>query len=287
MPPTSPLGGRGRVLLADDDALLRTGLMSLLRADGFDCVGVGSAEEVLALLREDEFEALIADIYMPGNARLELLERLPQVAVGLPVILLTGRPTVETAVDSVNLAVAGYLIKPPKMAELRGLLDKAIEGYRSCRKLQKHRQRFAKWARDLALVEKALREPQAAQKAMPTTQFLQRMSSNFTSLLDDMEQTLGLLVRLRNSGKVFREQELVGLLQRTVGVLEQARQSFKSKRLARLRSEIKTLLGENSAEVRPAAGAEEGLPAPDGGLPQAPPEAQPSAASPSPAPPPP
>ena len=182
----------------------------------------------LALLRASEFDALLSDIYMPGNAGLELIEGVPQITAGLPVILMTGRPSVETAVKSMKFCVAGYLVKPPELKELLPLLDKAIEGGRACRRIVESRLRFEGWARDLGLVEKKFKEPAAADKTIPLAQYLQLMSGNFRSVLDDMEQTMGLLVRLRRGNDVFREQELLTVLKRTVEILEETRQSFKA-----------------------------------------------------------
>ena len=239
--------GRGRILLADDDEQFRQGLGALLRREGYDCQCAADAPQALARLRASEFDALLSDIYMPGNAGLEMLEGVPQIAAGLPVILMTGRPTVESAVKSIKLCVAGYLVKPPELKELLPLLDKAIEGGRACRQISESRRRFEGWARDLGLVEKKIKEPAAADKVIPLAQYLQLMSSNFRSVLGDMEQTMDLLVRLRRGNDVFREQELLAVLKRTVETLEETRQSFKSKRLAKLRAELYSLLEESQA----------------------------------------
>lgn len=251
------VAGRGKILLADDDEQFRQGLAALLRREGYDCQCAVDASQALALLRASEFDALLSDIYMPGNAGLELIEGVPQITAGLPVILMTGRPSVETAVKSMKFCVAGYLVKPPELKELLPLLDKAIEGGRACRRIVESRLRFEGWARDLGLVEKKFKEPAAADKTIPLAQYLQLMSGNFRSVLDDMEQTMGLLVRLRRGNDVFREQELLTVLKRTVEILEETRQSFKSKRLAKLRAELYSLLEENRApgpiQKQPAA----------------------------------
>lgn len=131
------VAGRGKILLADDDEQFRQGLAALLRREGYDCQCAVDASQALALLRASEFDALLSDIYMPGNAGLELIEGVPQITAGLPVILMTGRPSVETAVKSMKFCVAGYLVKPPELKELLPLLDKAIEGGRACRRIDR------------------------------------------------------------------------------------------------------------------------------------------------------
>src|ERR1051325_1929586 len=78
----------GRILLADDDELVREGLSERLRRSGFDCDCADGAVDALRLLRQESFDALIADIHMPGNAELELTQAVPRIAAGLPIILL-------------------------------------------------------------------------------------------------------------------------------------------------------------------------------------------------------
>jgi DNA-binding NtrC family response regulator len=58
---------------------------------GFDCDAVGSVAEAIEALRTKEYDVLLADIHVPGNAGLELIESDPVVSAGLPVILLTGQ----------------------------------------------------------------------------------------------------------------------------------------------------------------------------------------------------
>ena len=103
---------RGVVLLADDDAGFREMTRLLLTRNGFECDAVASGQDVEAALRAREYELLVSDIDMPGNRDLRVVASLPQLQAGLPVILVTGAPTVESAVRSVGLSVAAYLVKP-------------------------------------------------------------------------------------------------------------------------------------------------------------------------------
>ena len=125
VPDSAPVS-RGLILFADDERIVRDGLGGLLERQGFHCLGAATAEEAAEMLRATEFDVMISDIHMPGNAGLELIATVPQIDAGLPVILLTGRPTVATAARSVRLAVAAYLTKPPDTVELCQILDDVI-----------------------------------------------------------------------------------------------------------------------------------------------------------------
>src|SRR5205085_772391 len=121
-----------------------------------ECVTAPEASTVLSLMRESNFDLLIADIEMPGNANLELVKQVSELAYGFPVILLTGHPTVESAVESVRLPVVAYLMKPSSPEELEKLVRESIERYSSFRTISLNRERLEKWSRDLGKLEEMM-----------------------------------------------------------------------------------------------------------------------------------
>ena len=101
-----------KILVADDDPLCCDYLVSLLGQEGYSCISVPDARAAAVRLRRDDFDLLISDIKMPGNRSLELLRALQEAASKMPVILLTGHPSLRTAVPAVTLEVTAYLVKP-------------------------------------------------------------------------------------------------------------------------------------------------------------------------------
>lgn len=101
-PPAPPAAGKldaeihspARILVADDDEMFGSFLVEFFRREGCTCDRVLEAVAAERHLRENEYDLLVADIFMPGNVGLELIENLPQIAAGLPVILLTDRKSV-------------------------------------------------------------------------------------------------------------------------------------------------------------------------------------------------
>ena len=120
-----------RILLADDESLFRETLASFLRHIGYECICAPDSAAAMQLLAASDFDLLIADLEMPGNHDLALILRVSKVVAGLPVILLTAHPTMESAVQSVHLPVVEYVVKPPNLDDLRVLVRKSIERYRS------------------------------------------------------------------------------------------------------------------------------------------------------------
>lgn len=238
---------RGTLLFADDDPSVRESLSELLRRRGYVCVGAASGAEALAQLRATEFDALIADIHMPGNAGLELIESVPQVVAGMPLILLTGRPTVETAARSVRLAVAAYLTKPPELDELCAILDQHIAEYRTYRAMRAGRARLRDWEEEIAQIEHTLRHAKGGAAGGPMSSYLRLTLRQVMLMLSDLEQATAALENKGEalSGATLAQVDHVAALRHTVDVLERTKQNFKSKDLADLRKQLEQLLARS------------------------------------------
>lgn len=116
--------GRGHVLVAEDHTALRVALVSALRRAGFSVQGAETGDEARALLMGDNFDILLADINMPGNAQLELAHEV--LARGVAVVLMTGQPSIDTAVGALQAGAVDYLAKPIPPEALIQRLDAAI-----------------------------------------------------------------------------------------------------------------------------------------------------------------
>ncbi|HEY4249347.1 MAG TPA: response regulator [Lacunisphaera sp.] len=238
------------ILFADDDITVREGLAELLRRSGFEVMGVGSAAEALDRLKAAEFDALISDIHMPGNSELELIADVPQIAAGLPVILLTGRPSVDTAARSVRLSVTAYLTKPPDLAELSRILDQAIADYRGFRAMRSGRARLQEWESEIDRIEQMLRKAPLAQAGGPMGSYLRLTLRQVILMLSDLEQATGVLEQPTPTvagTTTLTRIDHAAALRHTVDVLERTKQNFKSKDLADLRKQLEALLTRTPA----------------------------------------
>ncbi|MBO0863717.1 MAG: response regulator transcription factor [Mycobacterium sp.] len=108
--------GALRVIIADDDALLREGLASLLERSGFDVVGrVGSGTEVVALARTEKPDVVVVDIRMPPTHTTEGLDAARVIREELPgtgILVLSAHVEVEHAIELLSSGHAiGYLLK--------------------------------------------------------------------------------------------------------------------------------------------------------------------------------
>ena len=242
---------RGRVLLADDERAIRDGLAIVLGRYGFECDRVATGAEAVERLQSREYDVLLSDINMPGNSGLELIEALPQLAAGLPVILLTGRPSVATASRSVRLPVVAYLTKPPEIDELCRVLDAAVADHRGFRAMHGGRARLRAWEQELGQIEQVLRKSPGAQPGGPMGSYLRVSLRQVILMLADLERATQALERRAASS--LDHVDHVAALRRTVEVLERTKQNFKSKDLADLRRQLEQLLGRDEEPPGPAS----------------------------------
>jgi len=115
-----------RILIVEDEQNARIGYEALLRTWGYDVLGVGSAEEVLARFSEFAPAALIADVELPGMNGLDLLARLGDELQTVPAIIITGKGSEERVIAAIEAGAFWYIEKPLKAAVLRALLDRAL-----------------------------------------------------------------------------------------------------------------------------------------------------------------
>jgi PAS domain S-box-containing protein len=125
--PEEILVGSGRILVVDDEDLVRETALEMARVLGYEAVGVGSAEAAIALLERDrDFAAALVDLRMPGMDGVELLEHLRTRALGPPAILCSGGGYERHGARLAALELAGFLHKPFQLAELSSVLAQVL-----------------------------------------------------------------------------------------------------------------------------------------------------------------
>ncbi|HYF96322.1 MAG TPA: sigma-54 dependent transcriptional regulator [Symbiobacteriaceae bacterium] len=115
------------LLVADDEESFRSLLEQRLARKGYAVTGVADGTAALDALAAEEFDAAICDLKMPGASGLAVLERARELQPGLPVLILTGHGSIETAVEAMRAGAYDYLTKPCNLTELELLLQKALE----------------------------------------------------------------------------------------------------------------------------------------------------------------
>ncbi|NQT36214.1 MAG: response regulator, partial [Planctomycetes bacterium] len=139
----------GRILIADDEPMFLETTAELLGYRDYRCDCARDAAEAAGLLSRNRYDLLISDIRMPGNPRLELIRALHEIAPGMPTILVTGNPSVDTAVAAIGLPVLAYMLKPIDFDELLGRVDQCMRKSRVAHRARDAKAKLAKWRQDL------------------------------------------------------------------------------------------------------------------------------------------
>jgi DNA-binding response OmpR family regulator len=243
------ISSRGRILIADDDDAFCIATRSFFRAAGYECESAGDATLARQRIVDEEFDLLIADLNMPGNSGLELVQSIPELRAGLPVIILTGRPTLQSATRSVRLPVVAYLVKPPNPDELLTVAEQAITQYRVFRAIRVSRDRLEAWVRDVSQLEALMSRPRHSGETGSTESFLNLTLSNLFAGLVELKQFTEAISQSESQRGILQGLTLYKALQETVSVLEKTKQSFKSKELGELRRKLEGLLQTSPVET--------------------------------------
>jgi CheY-like chemotaxis protein len=112
-----------KILIADDEQLFADTTAELLRRAGHKTRVVSDADAALRALAAEAYDVVVADIQMPGNAELRLLRVLREMYPDTAVVLVTGYPSLDTAIRAMDFSVRGYLVKPLTIEQLQERLD--------------------------------------------------------------------------------------------------------------------------------------------------------------------
>jgi two-component system response regulator HydG len=115
-----------RILIADDEPLFLRTTAALLRKAGFDCTTAPNGSAALDFLSTERFDLVLSDLNMPGNMKLELLRTGRSNWPDIPLIVVTGAPSLPTAIESVRLGITDYLLKPVKFEDLLSSIRRAL-----------------------------------------------------------------------------------------------------------------------------------------------------------------
>ncbi len=115
-----------RVLVADDDAAICEFMETFLRQDGFEVTAVTDPRQVESEVREGGYHILVLDLMMPDVDGIEVLRRVRRVDDDIAVIVFTGYPSLDTAVEAMELDAVAYLQKPFDPERFRDALDRVV-----------------------------------------------------------------------------------------------------------------------------------------------------------------
>jgi len=163
-------GAAGTVLLIEDDAPLARSLIRIMNAEGYQVVHVGSGAAAVEKVMSRSFDAVISDLNLPGASGVDVLNVVRAYDPDVPLVLMTGSPSVDTAIEAVSLGVLEYLVKPTPREHLVRVLGRCAKVRRSAI----HRRE----ATDSAVVAAAMAETVRPPSSQPSSDPLSVVNVN-------------------------------------------------------------------------------------------------------------
>ena len=238
----------GQILLADDEEPFARSTVKLFEKHGYACDWAPDAATALGRLKEQPYDVVVADIRMPGNPQLEFIREISRWDDRPPVILITGYPSMESAVDAVGLPVVAYLIKPFEFDELLSRVRDAQKFKWAKRAVNAAREAENQWRVELDRVEEGLPDGREAGAPVPVDALvdltIRRAYDSLKSLqeLNRVVSSPGSANDLCELVGCPRLGELKAVIQEAVDTLEETKSSFKSRRIKELREKLETVL---------------------------------------------
>lgn len=116
-----------RILVVDDELLIRDLLYDFFTTQGWDIVVAEGGQKAIDYLRNQKFDIVLTDLKMPDMDGMDLTGRIRTLYSDLPVIIMTGYPSLDTAVEALRFKVDDYIIKPFNINQLYKTVKKVAE----------------------------------------------------------------------------------------------------------------------------------------------------------------
>jgi len=119
-----------KLLVVDDDTLILDCFRYAFPAHRIELLTASRAADAVSLFNQHSFDAVITDVRLPDQSGLELLRNLQGIDQRVPVILMTGHGTANTAIEAMRQGAFEYLLKPLDVDVLQAVIDRALEASR-------------------------------------------------------------------------------------------------------------------------------------------------------------
>ena len=140
------------VLVVDDEPIARKNLAHVLGRQGCQVTQAADGRQALTELAKSEFDLVVTDLMMEGVDGLEVLKRTKELWPDTEILMVTGYPTVETAVEAMRRGAYDYLTKPYQIEEARLLVQKALEKRRLRLEVRELRERMRERSEPLPII---------------------------------------------------------------------------------------------------------------------------------------
>ena len=125
-----------KILVIDDEPILRDSLEVALKTSGYETVTARTGEEGLELFQKEKPDLVLLDHWLPGINGDEVLRKIKERDLEIPVIVMTAQGSIELAVNSMKMGAFDFLIKPFELDQIEALIQKGLERIRLKKELE-------------------------------------------------------------------------------------------------------------------------------------------------------
>ncbi|MDA0746593.1 MAG: response regulator [bacterium] len=152
------------LFVIDDDPFMRSLLADSLSDEGFTVIVAENGQDALQKINQNEFEIVLLDLSLPDMGGMELLAHISGVSPEAQVIIMTGYPSLESAIDALREGAQDYIVKPFKMHEVQAAVSRALKN----RQLQIEVRELRRRVRELEQEASRLRTTASPTESRPT-----------------------------------------------------------------------------------------------------------------------
>lgn len=145
-----------RILVVDDEPIIRETLAEMLAIEGREVVTAASGEEALALLQKEPFDLILLDLIMPGLGGLQVMEKARRIAPGTIIIMLTAHGTLSSAIQAMRHGAHDYVLKPASAPKIMASVEEGLRRRQEALRKQELVHQMERAVRELSTGEFAI-----------------------------------------------------------------------------------------------------------------------------------
>jgi DNA-binding NtrC family response regulator len=115
-----------RILIVDDEEQIRSLLVDFFKTLNYETVVAPNGTEALTIVNQNDIDCILSDLIMPDMDGIELLKQIRSLGKKIPFIIITGYPTVDSAIEAIKEGAYDYVSKPLKLSEVRFKVERIL-----------------------------------------------------------------------------------------------------------------------------------------------------------------
>ncbi len=205
---------KNQIFVLDDEDGVRKSLETVLASEGYNVKSFPAGKELINYMGQMSFTApavALVDLRLPDMNGVQVMQKIKELSPETEVVMLTGNPNMDSAIESVNLGAYAYILKPYSMDDIKNVLSRVLEKQRLIRENRELTQQLKEWNEKLE--EEVYRRTVALQESYTKLQSLYEMRTQFITIMSHELRTpttavMGFADTLRDKWKTLPDDKI-------------------------------------------------------------------------------